>query len=203
MRTDDIICPRDEIVIVKRVGENRIELNHLKCLQQLALEIRNCIPEGTALVYTDGSKDEDSHSGGATLVYTDGSKDEESHSGSGALIKDANGIVKIKKRSPDFSSIFKSELVPIDEGLSYILPSLDPMSIRILSNSLSALQHLSNWSSVGDKTEDSILNKLKQVSTSYDVHFQWISSHADIWGSEEADALAKEGAREALALYTS
>ncbi|GFV59277.1 RNase H domain-containing protein [Trichonephila clavipes] len=136
---------------------------------------------------------------GATLVYTDGSKDEKSHSGSGALIKDTNGIVKIKKRSPDFSSIFKSELVPIDEGLSYILSSLDPMSIRILSNNRSAIQHLSNWNSVDDKTEDCILNKLKQVSTSCDMHFKWIPSHADGWGSEEAGALAKEGAREALA----
>ncbi|GFX44951.1 RNase H domain-containing protein [Trichonephila clavipes] len=53
----------------------------------------------------------------------------------------------------------------------------EPMSIWILSDSRSAIQHLSNWSSVGDKTVTSILYKLKQVSSSYDVHFQWITSH--------------------------
>ncbi|PRD20834.1 UNVERIFIED_CONTAM: hypothetical protein NCL1_53505 [Trichonephila clavipes] len=58
-----------------------------------------------------------------------------------------------------------------------------------------------NWSSGGDKTGTSILNKLKQVSSSCDVHFQWIHSHVDRWGNEEADTLVKEGARESLATY--
>ncbi|GFX09359.1 RNase H domain-containing protein [Trichonephila clavipes] len=49
----------------------------------------------------------------------------------------------------------------------------------------------------------SILSKLKQVSSSCDVHFQWIPSHVDIWGNEEADALAEEGAREAMAAFDS
>ncbi|GFX73238.1 RNase H domain-containing protein [Trichonephila clavipes] len=128
------------------------------------------------------------------MLYTDGSKDEDSHSGRGALINDTSGIVRTKKRNLDFSSVFKSELFAIDEGLSYLLSSLDPKFIWILSDSRSAFQHLSNWSSVGDKTGTFILNKLKQVS-SCDVHFQWIPSHVDIWGNEEA----KEGAREALA----
>ncbi|GFU48958.1 RNase H domain-containing protein [Trichonephila clavipes] len=149
--------------------------NCLRCLQQFALEIINCIPEGT------------------TLVYTDGSKDEDSHSGSGAFTKDTNGIVRIKKRNPDFNSVFKSELVGIHEGLSCILSSLDPKSIWILSDSRSAIQHLSNWSTVGYKTGNSILNKLKQVSSSRDVHFQWILSHVDIWDHGKADALTKEG----------
>ncbi|GFU75077.1 putative RNA-directed DNA polymerase from transposon BS [Trichonephila clavipes] len=63
-----------------------------RCLQQFALEIINCIPEGDMLVYTDGSKDKDSHSG------------------SGPIIKDTNGIVKIKKRNPErfYSSVFKN-----------------------------------------------------------------------------------------------
>ncbi|GFY34586.1 RNase H domain-containing protein [Trichonephila clavipes] len=112
---------------------------------------------------------------------------------------ESNGIVKIKKRNPDFSPVFKSELVAIDEGLSYILFSLEPTSIWILSDSRSAIQYLSNWSSVGDKTGVSILNKLKQVSSSSDVHFQWIPSHVDIWDNEEVNAVKKEGAIEDLA----
>ncbi|GFU38062.1 hypothetical protein TNCV_4275701 [Trichonephila clavipes] len=80
-----------------------------------------------------------------------------------------------------FSSVFKSELIAIDEGLSCITSSLEPKSIWILSNSRSAIQHLSNWCSVGDKTGISILNKLKQVHfhvVSHG-HFQWIPSHVD------------------------
>ncbi|GFY54357.1 RNase H domain-containing protein [Trichonephila inaurata madagascariensis] len=48
-----------------------------------------------------------------------------------------------------------------------------------------------------------ILNKLKQVSSSCEVHFQWIPSHIDTWGNEEADALAKDKAREVLATSNS
>ncbi|GFV41076.1 hypothetical protein TNCV_2666671 [Trichonephila clavipes] len=44
---------------------------------------------------------------GGTFVYTDGSKDEDPHSSSGILIKDTNGIVKMKKRNPNFSSVFE------------------------------------------------------------------------------------------------
>ncbi|GFV87491.1 RNase H domain-containing protein [Trichonephila clavipes] len=83
------------------------------------------------------------------------------------------------------------------------MSSLDSKSMRILSGSRSAIQHLSNWSSVGDKTGIYILNKLKQVSSCCGVHFQWIHSHVDRWGNEEAETLAKEGAREALATSNS
>ncbi|GFY14538.1 RNase H domain-containing protein [Trichonephila clavipes] len=65
------------------------------------------------------------------------------------------------------------------------------MSIWILSGSRNAFQHLSNWNRVGDKTGTSILNKLKQVPSSCDVHFQWIPSYVDIWGNEEAEPLGK------------
>ncbi|GFX86116.1 RNase H domain-containing protein [Trichonephila clavipes] len=75
----------------------------------------------------------------------------------------------------------------------------NPKSIWTLFDSRNAIQHLSNWSRVGDKTATFILNKLKQVSSSCDVHFQWIHSQVDVWGNEETDALAKEDAIEALA----
>ncbi|GFS98623.1 hypothetical protein TNCV_2987491 [Trichonephila clavipes] len=68
-----------------------------RCLLQFALEIINCIPEGT------------------TLEYTDGSKYDGSHSGSGAPIKDTNGIVKVKKRNPDF---FLFQFLKVDSLLS-------------------------------------------------------------------------------------
>ena len=63
----------------------------------------------------------------------------------------------------------------------------------ILSDSRSALQHLSGWSSADDETSISILLKLKKISQNHDVHLQWIPSHVNISGNEVADRLAKEG----------
>ncbi|GFX00461.1 RNase H domain-containing protein [Trichonephila clavipes] len=67
------------------------------------------------------------------------------------------------------------------------------MSDKILSDSRSSLQHLHNWTQVGDKTSISILHNLKLISKHHDVHFQWIPSHVDIFGNEQADRLAREG----------
>ncbi|GFW70800.1 RNase H domain-containing protein [Trichonephila clavipes] len=113
-----------------------------------------------------------------------------------------NRIVMTSEKNGELSSLLKSK-VAIDERPNYVLSSLDSKSIWILSDSRSAIQHLSNWSSIGDKTGTSIINNLKQVSSSCDVHFQRIPSHVDIWCNEEADALAKAVAREALAAANS
>ncbi|GFV90542.1 putative RNA-directed DNA polymerase from transposon BS [Trichonephila clavipes] len=45
----------------------------------------------------------------------------------------------------------------------------------------------------GDKTSISILHNLKLISKHHDVHFQWIPSHVDIFGNEQADRFAREG----------
>ncbi|GBM77056.1 hypothetical protein AVEN_79065-1 [Araneus ventricosus] len=42
-----------------------------------------------------------------------------------------------------------------------------------------------------------ILNKLKSLSVSYQIHLQWIPSHVNIQGNEIADALSKAGADDA------
>ncbi|GFU57331.1 RNase H domain-containing protein [Trichonephila clavipes] len=68
--------------------------------------------------------------------------------------------------------------------------------IWILSDSRSAIQHLSNWQSVRDNVGVSILTKLKRLSTSHQIHLQWIPSHIDLEGNEIADTLAKAGACE-------
>ncbi|GFX94229.1 RNase H domain-containing protein [Trichonephila clavipes] len=52
---------------------------------------------------------------------------------------------------------------------------------------------LHNWTQVGDKTSISILHNLKLISKHHVVHFQWILSHVDIFGNEQADRLAREG----------
>ncbi|GFU79133.1 RNase H domain-containing protein [Trichonephila clavipes] len=49
---------------------------------------------------------------------------------------------------------------------------------------------------VRDNVGVSILTKLKRLSTSHQIHLQWIPSHVDLEENEIADILAKAGARE-------
>ncbi|GBO28484.1 hypothetical protein AVEN_224663-1, partial [Araneus ventricosus] len=93
---------------------------------------------------------------------------------------------------PDFCSVFRSELIAIDEGLDSLSSLSYSDEIWILTDSRSSIQHLANWHRVRDSTGMNILNKLKSLSVSYRIHLQWIPSHVNIKGNEIADALAKE-----------
>lgn len=149
-------------------------------LRQLALEIINKIPED------------------CPVIYTDGSKDERGCSGSGIYILSQGGNKMIRRRNPDHCSVFRSELIAINEGIGSILSFPGSSPVWILSDSLSSIQYLSNWQRVRDSTGMAIINKLKHLSSFREVHFQWIPSHVDIHGNETADLLAKEGSSEPL-----
>ncbi|GFV46394.1 putative RNA-directed DNA polymerase from transposon BS [Trichonephila clavipes] len=73
-----------------------------------------------------------------------------------------------------------------------------PDEIWILCDSRSAIQHLSDWTNVGDKTSVSILKNLKELSQQHEIYFQWIPSHIGLFGNDTADLLAKEGVTENL-----
>ncbi|GFS77350.1 uncharacterized protein TNCV_4676441 [Trichonephila clavipes] len=49
-------------------------------------------------------------------VYTDGSRDDYYRSGNGIYIKSQDQILRIQRRNPDSCSVFRSELIAIDEG---------------------------------------------------------------------------------------
>ncbi|GFX71337.1 gag-pol [Trichonephila clavipes] len=89
---------------------------------------------------------------------------------------------------------FASELIAIDTGLKKALSIPCSNRIWILSDSRSAIQHFSNWHKVGDNTGVAILEELKRLSSSCEIHPQWVPSHINIAGNEIADALAKDGA---------
>ncbi|GFW69737.1 RNase H domain-containing protein [Trichonephila clavipes] len=93
----------------------------------------------------------------------------------------------------NMSAPITNELTAIKLGLEAIINESDYGELWILSDSRSSLQHLNNWTQVGDKTSISILHNLKLISKHHDVHFQWIPSHVDIFGNEQADRLAREG----------
>ncbi|GFX58163.1 uncharacterized protein TNCV_4049211 [Trichonephila clavipes] len=73
----------------------------------------------------------------------------------------------------------------------------------ILSDSRSALQQLSNWSSAVDETSICILLKLKKISQNHDAHLQWIPSHVNVSGNELADSLAKKSSEDETATGSS
>ncbi|GFU13316.1 uncharacterized protein TNCV_3843201 [Trichonephila clavipes] len=131
----------------------------------------------------------------AVQVYMDGSRDDNYRSSSGICIKSQNHILRIQRRNPDGCSVFRSELIAIDEALGSLASLPNGKEIWILSDSRSTIQHLSNWQSVRDNVGVSIL-KLKRLSTSNQIHLQWNPSHIDLEGNEIADTLAKAGAHE-------
>ncbi|GFX80174.1 RNase H domain-containing protein [Trichonephila clavipes] len=133
---------------------------------------------------------------GTGEVYTDGSRDDNYRSGSGIYIISQDHILRIQRRNPDGCSVFRSELIAIDEALGSLASLLNGKEIWILSDSRSAIQHLSNWQSGRDNFGVSILTKLKRFSTFHQIHLQWIPSHIDLEGNEIANTLAKAGARE-------
>ncbi|GBM84160.1 hypothetical protein AVEN_31233-1 [Araneus ventricosus] len=127
-------------------------------------------------------------------VYTDGSRNDSDCTGSGIYIKTHNKELKIQRRNPAFCSVFRSELIAIDEGLDSLSSFSCSNEIWILTDSRGSIQHLANWHRVRDNIGMNILNKLKSLSVSYRIHLQWIPSHVNIEGNEIADALAKAGA---------
>ncbi|GFU71009.1 RNase H domain-containing protein [Trichonephila clavipes] len=102
----------------------------------------------------------------AIKIYTDGSRLDD-RAGSGIYIENSGQNFYFCHRNPDFSSVFKSELTAIKLGLEAIINESDYGELWILSDSRSSLQHLHNWT-------------------------QWIPSHVDIFGNEQADRLARE-----------
>ncbi|GFV88316.1 uncharacterized protein TNCV_927291 [Trichonephila clavipes] len=53
----------------------------------------------------------------AVQVYTDGNRDDYHRSGSGICIKSQDHILRIQRRNPDGCSVYRSELIAIDEAL--------------------------------------------------------------------------------------
>ncbi|GFW91552.1 RNase H domain-containing protein [Trichonephila clavipes] len=115
--------------------------DHPELLKQLALEVIAGIP-------LDAAK-----------IYTDGSKGETNTTGSGVLIELPGRIIKLQKRNADHASVFRTELISIMCGLSFInnIRDLAVSEIWILTDSRSSIQHLSNWPSIGDSTSRSLL----------------------------------------------
>ncbi|XP_055932819.1 uncharacterized protein LOC129962845 [Argiope bruennichi] len=148
---------------------------HPEFLRQAALEVINNIPSE------------------AVLIYTDGSKDENGHTGSGVVIKSGNEETFLSQRNPDFSSVFGSELIAIDMALGFSLDHQLIGEIWLLVDSRSVIQYLENWRNIVDQRGIRVFEKLKLMSKSSAINFQWIPSHVNLKYNDIADSLAKKG----------
>ncbi|GFU68188.1 RNase H domain-containing protein [Trichonephila clavipes] len=71
----------------------------------------------------------------AVQVFTNDSRDDNCRSGSGIYIKSQDHILRIQRRNPDGCSVFRSELIAIDEALGSLASLPNGKEIWILSDS--------------------------------------------------------------------
>ncbi|GFT83912.1 RNase H domain-containing protein [Trichonephila clavipes] len=105
-----------------------------------------------------------------------------------ALFKDLN--LKISCDNP--STKLSGRVVAYHASVSQIRGS-NPRLV-IVDSALqhrSSIQHLSNWTSIGDSTSRSILHLFQQLSDRHPYHLQWVPSHVGLPGNEVAEDLAK------------
>ncbi|GFX95821.1 RNase H domain-containing protein [Trichonephila clavipes] len=109
-------------------------------------------------------------------------------------------VIKIQRRNADHASVFRTELIAIMCGLSFInnIRDLAFSEIWILTDSRLSIQHLSNWPSIGDSTSRSILHLFQQLSVRHPIHLQWVPSHVGLLENEIADDLAKAATSNAV-----
>ncbi|GFY35526.1 RNase H domain-containing protein [Trichonephila clavipes] len=129
----------------------------------------------------------------AVHIFTDGSKFDSGNTGSGVVIKNQDVITKIKRRNPNHSSLFRSELIAINAAPEHMMSIKGSRDIWIFTDSKSLIQYLSNWRNIGDRIGLNIIDNVKTFSTHNDIHLQWIPSHVDLCFNNQADELAKEG----------
>ncbi|GFV45798.1 RNase H domain-containing protein [Trichonephila clavipes] len=114
-------------------------------------------------------------------IYTDGSRGDGEISGSGVHILTPTGVMDIKIKNPVFCSVFRLKLTAIRRGLQYACETeVQFQDAWILTDSRASVQHLSNWTSIGDQTSLDILNLLNRISFNHRVHFQWAPSHVGL-----------------------
>ncbi|GFU36249.1 uncharacterized protein TNCV_558951 [Trichonephila clavipes] len=72
----------------------------------------------------------------AVQVYADSSRNDYYRSGSGVYIKSQDHILRIQRKNPDGCSVFRRELIAIDEALGSVASLPNGKLIWILSDSL-------------------------------------------------------------------
>ncbi|GFW96476.1 RNase H domain-containing protein [Trichonephila clavipes] len=154
-----------------------IQCNQKKLRVEEYIHLRNAVSEG-----------------GKNQYDTDSSKGETNTTGSGVLIELPGRVIKFQRRNADHASVFRTELISIMCGLSFInnIRDLAFSEIWILTDSRSSIQHLSNWPSIGDSTSRSIYSSPFSAAFGLAPYSSTgVPCHAGLLGNEVADDLAK------------
>ena len=133
-----------------------------------------------------------------THVYTDGSAEEATRNGGGGILicqKDRT-FTRISIATGKLSTNYKAEAEALKTAASAVMQSREKVhnNVVIFSDALSVLQGLINPK---NKELDSLAAALDNLQKSTEkTTIQWIPSHCNIPGNEEADRLAKEGGKQ-------
>lgn len=133
-------------------------------------------------------------------IYTDGSKDKNNIA---AAFFDPQNKNFMKFKITYNCCIMFAELIAIAEAISY-LESIENDRCVIFSDSKSALQHLARITSTVrclPIAYNIISSILSMKARGKNIILQWIPSHANIAGNDEADKLAKEALSEGVTVY--
>ncbi|XP_074038066.1 ribonuclease H-like [Leptinotarsa decemlineata] len=127
--------------------------------------------------------------------YTDGSKTEE---GVGAGINITEPKTKVSLSSSKKVTIFQAETAAIRHCAEKLLrQEFKEKTIAIYSDSQAAIKAISSMQ-VNSKLVWNCLEKLQELGSQNKLSLAWVPGHTGYKGNEEADSLAREGARRSL-----
>ncbi|KAJ0169561.1 hypothetical protein K1T71_014746 [Dendrolimus kikuchii] len=130
----------------------------------------------------------------AVRIFTDGSKIEGKVGASLSLWNNDVETTNRKLKLPSYCTVYQTELLAICKATEEILASPED-SFGVYSDSRSALQSITNWSSTHHLAVTARRNLIESMAIGKGVSLFWVKAHAEVRENDRADALAKAAAR--------